>query len=316
MHFDMKRVTWLELFYDLAFVALIAQLTYLIADHHSSISDILNIFIVGYTIFIAWWGTTVNRNLQTTESTTDKLLVQVLMVGAFLMSLTMPGVFAGSYVGYFGMLALLRFVQVGTMFRRYRLHPDMAPQTYNIVQGTFIAGLLWLASAFAIDPFHYILAFTALALDVFTPLTTGKGNTVTLLNVDHLQERLGLFLMLVIGESMIVVALANTATTLSLIEPLFVFGGLGTMIMLWWVYYVGLERYHGVRPRYLFYFLHAHGFLFGSVVVLSVGYKFLLGGKDSLMALTFLGLGYVGIALTLAVIWHSYPRILPKPHQA
>ncbi len=47
----LKRATWLELFYDLAIVALVAQLTYLAAKYHHSPSDFLNIFIIAYTIF-------------------------------------------------------------------------------------------------------------------------------------------------------------------------------------------------------------------------------------------------------------------------
>ena len=79
-----KRASWLELFYDVAFVALIAQLTYLAAANHQALTDYLHIFIVGYSIFIAWWATTANRNLQLTETTTDKLLVQLTMVGVFI----------------------------------------------------------------------------------------------------------------------------------------------------------------------------------------------------------------------------------------
>jgi low temperature requirement protein LtrA len=301
-----KRVSWLELFYDLAYVALIAQFTYLVASHHESWIDLFNIVIVGYTIFIAWWGTTVNRNLQDTETVTDKLLVQVQMVGAFVMSLTMPAVFAGHYEGYFITLAVLRFFQLFMLLRMYRLHPHRAPKTYNIVQGIAVAGGLWFISALIADPYHIVLAFAALALDVLAPLTVGKGNSVNLLNIPHLQERLGLFLLFVMGESMIVVALANTATSLTLWEPVFVLAGFGTMLALWWIYFYYFEQYAGTRPKNLFIYLHAHGFLFGSIVVLSVGYKLLLGGKAMAAALPFMLIGYLGIALTLLVVWYMY----------
>lgn len=85
-----KRASWLELFYDVAFVALIAQLTYLAAANHQALTDYLHIFIVGYSVFVAWWATTANRNLQPTETTADKLFTQLTMVAVFVMSLTMP----------------------------------------------------------------------------------------------------------------------------------------------------------------------------------------------------------------------------------
>ncbi len=153
------------------------------------------------------------------------------------MSITMPAIFAGSYVGFFFTLALLRFVQSGTLARMYILYPKTRPQTYNILEGFIAGGLLWAISAFVPAPHHFIFAIMALTVDVLTPLTRGKGNTTPYLNVYHLQERLGLFLMLVIGESMIVVALSNTAAGLSVVEPAIIFSGLGMMIALWWVYF-------------------------------------------------------------------------------
>jgi low temperature requirement protein LtrA len=300
---EQKRASWLELFYDLAFVALVAQLTYLTASHHHSLTDALNVFIVGYAVFIAWWATTANRNMQDSETRTDKLLIQVQMVGAFLMSLTMPAVFVGEYVGFFVALALVRFMQVFMMIRMYRLHPESAPVTYNIVQGFSIAGILWLISAFVVDPYHYVLALAALAIDIMTPLSIGKGNKIRLLNIYHLQERLGLFLMLVMGESMIVVALSNTATTLSFFEPVIVFSGLLVMVSVWWLYFEHHDRWAlGTRPKNFFQYLHAHGFLYGSIILLSVAYKELLSGDESVYTYGLLVGGLVGIVAALVVM--------------
>jgi len=53
MPVELKRASWIELFYDLAYVALIAQLTYLVADYHTTPYDWLNSGIVAYAIFVA-----------------------------------------------------------------------------------------------------------------------------------------------------------------------------------------------------------------------------------------------------------------------
>lgn len=185
---EFKRASWLELFYDVAFVALVAQLTYLAYEHHESLTDLLNIFIIGYAIFIAWWVTTANRNLKPTEITTDKISIQVQMVAAFFMSITMPAIFTGSYIGFFLTLAILRLVQSGMLTRMYVLNPETRPKTYNILEGFVAGGLLWSISAFVPAPYHFIIAVMALTIDVLTPLTKGKGNTTRYLNVYHLQK--------------------------------------------------------------------------------------------------------------------------------
>lgn len=296
-----KRATWLELFYDVAFVALVAQLTYLAAEYHHSVYDFLNLFIIGYAIFIAWWGTTANRNLQPAENSVDKLVIQLQMVGAFLMSLTMGATFAGEYVWFFVTFGFVRFLQAMMLVLMYYRHPNTRPVTYNILEGILAGAVLWVISGFLPDPWHFIVAGAALAVDVLTPLTRGRGNTVRYLNVYHLQERLGLFLMLVIGESMIVVALSNTATALSVTEPAIIFSGLALMIALWWLYFEDMDKHQGTRPKNLFVFLHSHGFLFGSLIIISTGYKLLLEGANQ-VGLLFVWAGAVGIALTIGLI--------------
>ncbi len=299
---DLKRASWLELFYDVAFVALVAQLTYLGYAHHHSLSDIFSLFVIGYVIFLTWWATTANRNLQPTETLGDKLFIQLQMVAAFFMSVTMASVFEGEYVGFFVTLAVLRVLQGGMLIRMYLLHPETRPKTYNILEGFFVGALLWLVGAFLPAPYNFILFSMALVVDILTPLTKGKGNTRRYLNVYHLQERLGLFLMLVIGESMIVVALANTSAGLSAVEPTVVLSGLVMMISLWWLYFAHADLHNGVRPKNLFLFLHAHGFLFGSIILLSIGYKLMISNTDILPALIFTGLGTIGVLVTLGVI--------------
>lgn len=301
---SIKRATWLELLYDVAFVALIAQLTYLAADHIYSVQGMLHVFIVGYTIFLTWWSTTVNRNLQIHETVNDKLLIQIQLIGGFLMSITMPGVFEGSYTGYFAALAVVRLLQVAMVLRLYRIHPELKPVTKNVVKGVAIAALLWLTAGFVIDPFHYVVALAALAVDVFTPLTKGKGNTVRFLNVHHMQERLGLFFMLVLGESLLVVALANTTLSIDIARPLFLLCGVVTIIALWWIYFEYMERCaQQRRPKNFFIYLHAHGFLFGSVVLLATAFKnFLKHGVPSQADLLIYFSAVGGILITIIAI--------------
>lgn len=298
-----KKASWLELFYDVAYIALVAQLTYLASENYSTPADIINIVLIGYSIFIAWWATTANRNLEDQETAVDKLFVQLQMVGAFLMSVTMGGVFEGDYELFFATLAGVRVLQSFMLGRMYYQHPRVRPKTYNILGGYAVASALWLASAFVPTPYHLLLALMALVVDIMAPITHAPGNQTRYLNVYHLQERLGLFLMLVIGEAMIVVALANTSSTaLSFSEPTVLFSGLGLMVALWWLYFDHSEQYSGVRPKSLFVFLHSHALLFGSIILVSVAYKLILELADPAVSLTFLLLGSGGIATALLII--------------
>ena len=193
-------------------------------------------------------------------------------------------------------------MQAFLIARMYYLHPQTRPATYNLLQGVFIAAGLWVISALTFDPYHIVFALMALSIDILIPLTRGRGNTKRYLNVYHLHERLGLFLILVIGESMIVVALSNTATSLGLQQLVTVFSGLGLMVALWWLYYEHNDRFADVRPNNLFVFLHAHGILFLSIVCVSVGYKLQLSGGTDTAILWFSLIGAIGIALAILLV--------------
>lgn len=304
-----KRASWLELFYDVAFIALVAQLTYLAAEHHYTLRDWLNIGIVGYMIFVTWWATTANRNLQPEEQSVDKLFVQLQMVGVFMMSVTMHQVFVGEYLGFFLTLGFVRLLQSFMLIRMYRNHPETRPVTYNVLEGFLAASALWAVSGFLPDPYHFIVALMALTIDVLVPLTRGKGNTKRYLNVYHLQERLGLFLMLVIGESMIVVALSNSVSGALTNQLGVVFSGLTLMVALWWLYFEHSDRYAGTRPRELFSFLHAHGLLFSSIIIVSVGFKLILEYSVSLLAFVFVVIGMLGIAVGIMLVRYALHEV-------
>ncbi len=285
MNEEIKKVSWLELFYDLAFIALIAQLTYAVADHHKSFTDIFLVGLIGYMIFIAWLGTTVSRNINATESTRDKLLIQLQMVLAFFMSLTLPGMFEGDLAPFFLSFALIRALQLYIVRLGYKERPEEAPKTKNVFWGSATATALWCIAGFITLPYAFIIASMALVIDILSPLTKGEGNTTRMLNIPHLQERLGLFLILVMGESMLVVALANTVTSLGVAQPIIVLSGVILMIALWWTYFGYLEKCaEGRRPNNMLLYLHAHAFLFGGVVVLSAAYKNFLKHEELLMS--------------------------------
>ncbi len=293
-----KKASWLELFYDLVFVAIIAQFTYAVADQAWTMEGFVLFFLVGYMIYMAWWGMTVSRNLQDSESTKDRLYTQVLMLCALLLSILLPDIFAEQDVSrFFLAYALIRLIQLLMLFRMYRLSPESAPQTYNIAQAFGLAIGLFVLAAFLPLPYALVLAFAGLSLEIFGPLAVGKNNKIRLLNVSHMQERLGLFLLLIIGESVLVVALTNTVTTVDLVRPTVVFAGTINMIALWWLYFSHLEgEAEGRRPKNLPLYVHGHCFLFGSIVlmasafknILKHGYEFVLSDAVLLSAGAFL----------------------------
>lgn len=294
------RTSWLELFFDLVFVALVAQLTYDFSHHHHTLEDFMQVGLVGYMIFLAWMITTANRNIRQDEDLIDVLAVQAQMVMVMIMSLSLPQAFDTYSWLFFGAMSVTIFIGFGLIRRMYVLHPDKRPQTLNVSWGIFIAGCLWLAAGFFPTPYLYIVAGAALVLSIAAPMTRGKGNQRVMMNMDHLLERFGLFLLMVMGEAVLVVALVNSAAgKFDLHHLVIVLAGLMQMIALWWWYFPYIHNHaQGKRATWFQLMMQTHGFLYGSLILIAAGLKILVESPASSLGNMWIFLAGVMLMVT------------------
>ncbi len=291
------KASWLELFFDLVFVAFIAQLTYYLSYHHHHWEDFLQVGLVAYMIFLTWLITTANRNLrQNDEDIIDILAIQSQMLIIMIMSLSLPQAFGDLSWLFFGAMAVNGFISGALIRRFYRLHPERRPKTLNMWWGFFIAACLWAVAGLLPTPYLYIVALSAMTLSVLSPMTRGKGNTTTLLNMHHLLERLGLFLLLVMGEAVLVVALTNgLGQEFNPEKVIIILSGVMLMIGLWWLYFPYINKQaKGKRSRQLQITLHAHNLLYLSLILVATGLRILI--KNPGASLEKMWIFLVGVA--------------------
>lgn len=297
-----RRATWLELFYDLAYVAVIAQLTYLVGSHHSPLE--LYVFVLLFMmIFTSWWITTVNRNVNEKEDTLTIFAVQVQMFFALVMSAFLPSVFDGGTAGFVAGFVGTRLVAMFLINNYYKNNPERVPPTKNVYHGYLISTGAWAATIFLAPPLQFLWWTILLVYDFLIPFTQGKGNRVTVLNPTHFQERLGLFALLVMGESVLVVAIAGGVSGLIGGIEGGIIGAAGLIILsaLWWVYFPYIEkRAYGQRPNSLIKFLYMHILLFMAVIIFAVGIKEFIGGvtKQAELSVNL----YILVSLILAIL--------------
>jgi low temperature requirement protein LtrA len=273
--FKERKSSWLELFFDLAYVAAIAQLTYVLSSRYS-FGEVVQFLFLFLLVFYSWLISSVFKNIYEEEDTFYIFATQVQMIFAVMMSIFVPTVFIGDgTIGFILGYAGTRAIIVLLFLRFYALHPDRAPKTKNLVTGYAIAVCLWIFSLFVPPPFQYLVWVSAFVLELVTPYTHGRGNKKVLLNTYHLPERMGLFVLLVIGESVIVLALVNE---IAMLRGWFAWAtgaaGLVLMAALWWLYFPYIERFvlgRSIRSLPLFFLTHA--LLCAGIMVISAGIK-------------------------------------------
>src|SRR5918997_1575772 len=243
-----QRATPLELFFDLVYVFAITQLSHLLLDH-LTIGGALETLFLLLAVWWAWVATTWVANW----FDPDRLPVRLMLVGVMLASLVMSVAIPDAF-GERGLMFALAYVaiQVGrTVFVVIALNKSLGrsdPLSRNFQRILFwllASGVLWIFGGLLEGEARYVLWALALAVEYISPVVgfytpgLGRSTTETWRTVEggHAAERCQLFVILALGESILV-----TGTTFGEIEAsaiavsAFVVAFLGS-VALWWIYF-------------------------------------------------------------------------------
>ena len=266
------RVSFGELFYDLVFVFAITQISHFLLSHFT----LTGALQTGFLFLAVWWiwiYSTWVLNRLNPESLGVRLLLFAMMIGGLFMSMALPQAFAerGAVFGI-----AFAVVQVGrSVF--ILVHSGDLPnvqRTYRrITSWVALAGVFWVWGGLA-DPSDRVLLWgLALGIELIAPIlrypVPGLGRDTTTdwsINGGHMAERCGLFVIICLGETLLV----SGATFAGMVwdaPGVAAFGSavLGAIAM-WWVYFhVGHKRgthliEHSANPgalgRLAFTYLH------------------------------------------------------------
>ena len=231
-----RKVTWLELFYDLVYVAAIIQLGNTLSNDVSW-GGFIRFVALFIPIWWSWTGITFYVNRFVVEDLVHRLLIftQIGFIAVMAMSTVDAfGALGQQFVlAYVGIRAILIVLYV----RAYRHVPEGRPLTRRYAIGFTLAAAIWLVSAFVPPPARYVLWFLGMAADFAVPLTSRRLNALLPPDVPHMAERYGLFTIIVMGEAFVKVISSAPADPLTL-QPLLL-GALGLVIAgaVWWLYF-------------------------------------------------------------------------------
>ncbi len=233
-----RRVSWLELFYDLVFVVIVSQLAHEIGAHPSAAGALHFALFFGP----AWWvwvgGTLYSERFETYDMSYRAFtFLQMLAVGIMAASAGGTGDARGDVfaLGYAGARALITFM----WWRAGRHIPQVRPVTTPYTVGFSTSVLLWVLSVWAPEPWAAVMRAAGLLIDLTTPIFTLAAQTRLFRGTaSKVPERYGLFVIIVLGESLAGIAngLAGADSFNAVILWRFVLGfavGFG----LWWVYF-------------------------------------------------------------------------------
>jgi low temperature requirement protein LtrA len=238
-----RGVGWLELFFDLFFVAVIAQLVHGFSEHFDS-AGLRTFMLLFIPIWWVWIGDTFYSERFETEGIEMRLYTYLLMLPVLGMAVYAHHGSSSSYVGYALSYATARGVI--TLMWAWATVTSMPFRPIGkrfVTTFCFAIALIVLSTATS-GLLRFVIFGTALALEMLIPLTTvGLQRNLPAYSESKLPKRFGLFTLIVLGE--MVVGVVNGLSDLDGVGiALFVYAALGVAVGLglWWLYFDFIAR--------------------------------------------------------------------------
>jgi low temperature requirement protein LtrA len=316
-----RSATRLELFFDLGFVLFVARCADVLAKDETWSGGLKFAAIVA----VGWWAwasTTLYANRFDTDDAVFRLLTFAGMAGVIAMAAAVDQVGTGASSWFALAYALLRVVLVVGYLRAWRHVPDARRTIRPYLLGHSAGAVIWLASLTVGGTARYVLWGAGVVVDLLGPTLAARLKDALPLHMEHLPERFGLFVILVLGESV-------AATVTGMHDGGWKPGVVTTAAVafvaaaaLWWSYFdlsggtakrrLLQEGHDRTRQGVHDFYVYAHLPVAISLAAIAVGleHAILHGSDDHLSAGTrgVLAAGIAGYLLTATVLQAGLSR--------
>ena len=244
------RVSFAELFFDLVFVFAVTQLSHSLLEHPSP-EGFLQTGMLFLAIWWSWIDTAWCTNWLDPERAPVRLMLFALMACGLAMSIAIPHAF-GDRAALFALGYSV--LQVGrSLFMMAALRRHDRANYVNFIRITIwaVAGaVFWVAGGFASPEARIGFWAVALLLDTSAPAmgfrVPGLGASSShdwVVEGGHVAERCGLFVIIALGESILITGATFGATPWTTPVLLGFGSAFLSTIAMWWVYFnLGAER--------------------------------------------------------------------------
>lgn len=301
-----KKANWLELFYDLIYVAAFIQLGNILSENldFKHITSFIGLFTA---LWFTWIGFTYYSNRFNVDDILHRLLVFIQMFAVGGMAMSIQGVLQGSYSNFAICYSLAQFVLCLMYTRTYLQEPK--GRSYSKYWGMtfFISTLFWpLSLLFPFPPLIWAIGCCVIFIAPWLPSARAILEEFPF-DQEHLSERFSLLTIIVLGESFVkVVSSLNT----SLPQGSLILQASFALVLtcsIWWIYFDDIAESEIIEQKFsASLWLFPHLPLQMAIIAMGVAIKKVVG-FDLLSELPHKYSLFLGV--TLAAIFFSTASI-------
>lgn len=236
-----RQATWLELFFDLVFVAVIGVATHDLAHtHHGHIST--NQFLRFPLVFIPVWWIWTTHTLYANRFDNDDRFHRLFALVIMGLLVALSGYAQQSHDKEFLQFTLLYAsirVLLATLYLKVHLHYKQRVNFANGMAQAILVGAVISASAVLMTGVaKFIVFYLGIAIDMLLQLLLRNKTKHLPVDRKHLVERIGLLAIIILGESVIrmVASLVHTeiSDTYAIVAAM---TGFAMVWAIWWIYF-------------------------------------------------------------------------------
>jgi low temperature requirement protein LtrA len=244
-----SRVTYVELFFDLVFVFAVTQVSHTLLAHFTLLGA-LQVTVLFLAVWWVWVFTSWITNWLNPEKTPVRLLLFAMMLGGLVLSTSIPAAFEARGLWFAIAYAAM---QVGKTIFLWLSTPPSRPRTrmnaIRIAVWLSMSAIFWIAGGVMEGQSRLVLWAIALVIEYISPavrfwIPRHGASSVTdwMIEGGHMAERCALFIIIALGESIVVIGATFAELTWTTENVLaFVAAFVGSLAM-WWIYFhIGAE---------------------------------------------------------------------------
>lgn len=238
-----SRVTYAELFFDLVFVFAVTQISHTLLAHFTLLGA-LQVTLLFLAVWWVWVFTSWVTNWLNPEKTPVRLLLFAMMLGGLVLSTSIPKAFEERGLWFAIAYAAM---QVGKTIFLWVSTPPWRPRArmnaIRIAAWLSISAIFWIAGGVMEDQ-RLVLWAIALVIEYISPAVRfwipryGASSVADwMIEGGHMAERCGLFIIIALGESIVVIGATFAELTWTTENVLaFASAFVGSLAM-WWIYF-------------------------------------------------------------------------------
>jgi low temperature requirement protein LtrA len=237
------RVQPIELFFDLVYVFAVTQLSHLLLDS-LTLRGAAETLVLLLAVWWAWVYTSWFTNWFDPNQLSARLLLVAVMGASLVMSAAIPDAFGDGGWQFAGAYVAIQVGRTGWASLALGGRHELTPNLRRVTAWAAFSGVVWLAGAAASGDARLVLWALAAAIDYGAPavgfVTPGLGRSTTAdwtIAGGHLAERCQLFVIIALGESVLLTGATYSALPRALETTVAVAVAFLGSVGLWWVYF-------------------------------------------------------------------------------